>query len=115
MGSKGFKISKTFKRVATAVATGGLSEAYNAVDDEVEGVVKGVTGIAAAEAAADQAKLAKQQADAQQKDIAKQEALIEEERKKQLKVSEERKARMSQNLLLSGSEKGVQKNTLLGA
>jgi len=60
---------------------------------------------AAAEAAETAAK-------AQQAEINKQNALIEEEKAKQEKVLDERRTRMSKNQLLSGSETG--KSTLLG-
>ena len=80
------------------------------------GVVEGVTGITAANAAKEQAKIAANTAKQQQADIAKQEKLIENERKKNAKISEERSSRMAQNLLLSGAETGTaKKTTLLGA
>lgn len=103
-------VKKLVKKATDAtvdVVTLGQSET-------IKDVAKGVTGIAAAEAAKEQADIAKQQAALQQADIAKQEKLIAEEQAKQDKVAAERKARLSQNLLLTGAETGVKRTSLLG-
>lgn len=81
--------------------------------ETIKGVAKGITGIAAAEAAEDAAAVAAKTAAEQKADIAKQEKLIEDERKKQDKVAAERAGRLSQNLLLSGSETGGVRGSLL--
>lgn len=103
MGSALKKIGKA----SIDVVTLGQSET-------IKDVAKGVTGIAAAEAAKEQANIAAAEAAKQQADIAKQEKLIAEEQARQDKVAAERKARLSQNLLLTGAETGVKRTSLLG-
>ena len=61
----------------------------------------------------DAANAAKAQAEEQKVAIAKQQALVDAEAKKQKTVSDERKTRLKQNQLLSGSETGT--TSLLGA
>ena len=77
------------------------------------GIVGGITGQTAARTAADAEKRAAADAAAQKADIAKQEKLIADEQKRQDKVAAERAGRLSQNLLLSGSETGVTTASLL--
>ena len=80
-------------------------------------IIKGITGITAAEQADKAAKVAAAAASEQKAKIAKQEKLVEDERKRQGKVADERQGRLAQNQLLSGSETGTakKKTTLLGA
>lgn len=78
-----------------------------------EGMVGGITGQTAARAAKDAADVAARTAAEQKADIAKQEKLIADEQAKQDKVAAERAGRLAQNLLLSGSETGGAKGSLL--
>lgn len=83
----------------------------------VAGATAAVGGTAYSISAAEKAKkTAKSDAKKQQAKIAEQEKLVAQEQKRQDKVTEERKTRLKQNLLLTGEETGVAKqNTLLGA
>jgi hypothetical protein len=104
---------KSLKKVVKKVGGATLDVVTLGQSETIKGVAKGVTGIAAAEAAKDAAAVAAKTAAQQKADIAKQEKLIADEQKKQDKVAAERAGRLAQNLLLSGSETGGVKGSLL--
>lgn len=109
------KVFKSAKKLVKKVTGATLDVVTLGQSETIKDIAKGVTGIAAAEAAKEQASVAAKTAALQQADIAKQEKLIAEEQAKQDKVRAERAGRMSKNLLLSGSETGVtRKTSLLG-
>lgn len=108
MGSVGNKIASGFKDVFG----GAVDFTLNPLGD-IREVVKGVTGITAAEQAEKAADFAKKTAAEQKAEIAKQEKLIEDQRRLQERVAAERTGRLAQNSLLSGSETGGTKTSLL--
>lgn len=107
------KVFKKAKKLVKKVGETTLDVVTLGQKETIKDVVKGITGVAAAEAAQEQANIAAKTAALQQADIAKQEKLIAEEQERQDKVRAERAGRMSKNILLSGAETGVARKTSL--